>query len=148
MLIATIVKAKKLNDMKLINIIYFLSDKCSEHRKRHLEDLSLSKAEFNGLICMDKNQKITCKDFSERMGLSLSRGSRIIDRLVQKNYIQRIDSTSDRRCKMIYLTEKGKKARVQINDVIRKCEKKLTSSFSHDKLDRLKKDLLDLIKKL
>jgi DNA-binding MarR family transcriptional regulator len=137
-----------MSGQKLIEIIYSLSDKISAHRKKHLKDLELSKAEFKGLVCMDKDQQITCKDFSERMKLSLSRGSRIIDKLYQKNYILRTDYPSDRRCKMIQLTEKGKKARSRINNIIKKCEKTLTSGVSEDKLSRLKKDLLNLIQKL
>lgn len=148
MLVATIVKTKKTSDMKLIDVIYSLSDKCSEHREKHFKELNVSKAEFNGLICMEKDQKITCKYFSERMGLSLSRGSRIIDKLYQKDYIFRNDSSLDRRCKMIQLTEKGKKARSRIDNIIEKCEQTLTSGVSNAKLNVLKKDLLDLIKKL
>lgn len=134
--------------MKLTELIYSLSDKSTVHRKKHLKDLGLSKAEFKGLMCMEKDQEITCKEFSERMGLSLSRGSRVIDKLYQENYIYRTDSPSDRRCKMIQLTETGKKTRVQIDNIMKKCEQKLTSGISDDKLNQLKKDLLDLFQQM
>lgn len=148
MLLATIVKEKYMDDLKLIEIIYGLSDKCIVHRNKHLEKMFLSKAEFNGLICLEKHSEITCKEFSERMGLSLSRGSRIIDRLHQKNFIKRTDSPSDRRCKLVQLSEKGKKARNQIDKEKERCEKKLTSGIPQKKLDRLKKELLELMEKL
>jgi MarR family transcriptional repressor of emrRAB len=137
-----------MKNIKLIDIIYALSEKCSGHRENHLRELRLSKAEFNGLICMDKRREITCKEFSEKMGLSLSRGSRVIDKLYKKNYIQRNDSDSDRRCKMIRLTEYGKEVRNRIEEEKNKCEQKLVSALPENKLDQLKKDLVDLINKL
>jgi len=139
---------KKMSELKLVEIIYSLSDKCTAHRKKHLKELGLLKAEFKGLICMDKERKITCKDFAKRMGLSLSRVSRIIDRLYKKNYILRIDSRSDRRCKMIYLTKKGKYTQNKIERIMEQCEQKLTSDMADDKLNPLKRELLDLIQKL
>jgi DNA-binding MarR family transcriptional regulator len=137
-----------MNDARLIDIIYSLSDKCSQHRNKHLKELGLSKAEFKGLMCVDKNHQLTCKEFSERMGLSLSRGSRVIDKLYQKKYILRTDSPSDRRCKMIRLTQTGKEVRTQIDREKDKCEKKLTSEMPNKKSTQLKKDLLSLIDKL
>ncbi len=137
-----------MDHVKLIDVIYALSDKCSGHRNRHLREFELSKAEFKGLVCMDKHQEITCKEFSEKMGLSLSRGSRVIDRLYKRNYIQRTDSDSDRRCKMIRLTESGEGVRNRIEKEKNKCEKKLISVFPENKLIKLKKDLTYLISKL
>jgi len=137
-----------MNHMKLIDIIYSLSEKCSVHRKRHLKKLNISNAEFNALGCLDNQQKITCKEFSERMGLSFSRGSRIIDKLYKKKYVERMDSPSDRRCKVVLLTSLGKKAREQIHKEKNKCEHRLTKEISKEKLAQLKKDLMDLITKL
>ncbi|MCD6516247.1 MAG: MarR family transcriptional regulator [Candidatus Aminicenantes bacterium] len=134
-----------MENLKLIDIIYVLSDKCSEHREKHLRELRLLKAEYKGLTCMDKHREITCKEFSEKMGLSLSRGSRIIDKLYKRNYILRADSDSDRRCKMIRLTESGKEARNRIEKEKNKCERKLVSAIPGNKLDQLKKGLTDLI---
>ncbi len=135
-------------DKKLIEVIYTLAEKCSQHRNRHLKELGLSKAEFRGLMRINEKQKITCREFSERMGLSLSRGSRIVDKLYQRNYILRAGSSSDRRCKMIQLTEKGKKVRGKIAEEMNKCEQKLISEMSDAELKQLKKDLKALIEKL
>ncbi len=137
-----------MDHLKLMDIIYDLSDKCSGHRNRHLRELKLSKAEFRGLICMDKSREITCKEFSEKMGLSISRGSRIIDKLYKRNYIQRTDSDTDRRCKMIRLTEFGERIRNKIEEEKKRCEQKLITTIPEDKLIQLKKDLADLISKL
>lgn len=137
-----------MDHLKLMDIIYDLSDKCSGHRNRHLRELNLSKAEFRGLICMDKSREITCKEFSEKMGLSISRGSRIIDKLYKRNYIQRTDSDADRRCKMIRLTESGERIRNKIEEEKKRCEQKLITTIPENKLIQLKKDLADLISKL
>jgi len=97
---------------------------------------------------MDKSREITCKEFSEKMGLSISRGSRIIDKLYKRNYIQRTDSDTDRRCKMIRLTEFGERIRNKIEEEKKRCEQKLITTIPEDKLIQLKKDLADLISKL
>ncbi|MBD3415030.1 MAG: MarR family transcriptional regulator [Candidatus Aminicenantes bacterium] len=137
-----------MNNSRLVDIIYSLSDKCFQHRKSHLKQLGLSRAEFKGLVCVDKDNIITCKEFSMRMGLSVSRGSRVIDKLHQKNHILRTSSPSDRRCKMIQLTKKGQKTRARIDKEKDKCEQKLTSEMSGLQINQLKKDLLSLIDKL
>ena len=137
-----------MDHLKLIDIIYELSDKCSGHRNRHLRELKLSNAEFKGLICMVERREITCKEFSEKMGLSISRGSRVIDRLYKRKYIQRTDSDADRRCRMIQLTETGKGIRDRIEKEKSKCEKDLIAAFPEKKVNQLKMDLMDLISKL
>lgn len=137
-----------MDNLKLIEIIYSLSDKSIVHRKKHLEKMFLSKAEFKGLICLDRHREMTCKEFSERMGLSISRGSRVIDKLYRKNYIRRTGSHSDRRCKMVQLSKKGKIARNHIDEEKDKCEKKLTLGIPQNRLKELKRQLLDLIEKL
>ena len=110
-----------------------------EHKIR--KKLGLSEAEYRGIRCIGEGEKITCQEFSKRMDLSISRGSRIIDLLNKKEHIERVDCDADRRCKNIWLTKKGKEIRQRIEQEIRNVEDVLTAGYPDAKLILLKSDL-------
>lgn len=118
------------------------------YEKKIRKKLSLSEAEYKGILCICEMEKITCKEFSFRMNLSVSRGSRVVDRLVAKKYIERVDCDSDRRCKNIWFTEKGSEIRQMITEEIQNIEDALTSGYPDAKLMLLKGDLKRLCRKL
>ncbi|MGD9347679.1 MAG: MarR family transcriptional regulator, partial [Candidatus Aminicenantes bacterium] len=78
-------------DEQLVDILSELRKKCSDNEERIRISLDLSEAEYNGLLCLNNDEKVTCQEFSERMGLSVSRGSRVIDMLFEKGYLDRVD---------------------------------------------------------
>jgi DNA-binding MarR family transcriptional regulator len=111
-------------------------------------DLGLSEAEYKGFLCLGEEEKINCQEFSRRMGLSVSRGSRVVDLLCRKKYIERVDCDADRRCKNIWLTDKGKNVRRLITQEIQNIEDVMTSDFPDSKLMLFKSDLKRLSGKL
>ncbi|GAH38455.1 unnamed protein product, partial [marine sediment metagenome] len=50
---------------------------------------NISLAEYQGIMKINITERITCNVLSEKMGLSVSRGSRIIDNLVRKGYLDK-----------------------------------------------------------
>jgi DNA-binding MarR family transcriptional regulator len=82
------------------------------------------------------------------MDLSVSRGSRVVDRLCSKQYIERVDCDADRRCKNIWLTREGFAVRQKILEEIQKTEDVLTAEYPDAKLLLLKSDLKRLRGKL
>lgn len=129
-----------------------LVDILTELRKRYiaLEDkirknLHLSGTEYNALLSLNLGEKITCQEFSERMNLSVSRGSRVIDNLFEKSYLNRVDCSDDRRCKHVKLTKSGASIRKKIDKQRQECEQKLAADYSEQKLASLKKELRRLI---
>lgn len=125
----------------LLNMIQFLKKKCMERESVIKKKLGLSGSEYQGFQCVNENEKITCQVFSERMNLSVSRGTRIIDRLYRKGYFDRNDCSEDRRCKNIGLTPRGVQIKKMIEEFNRECEKKLTDGFSEKRIITLKKEL-------
>jgi DNA-binding MarR family transcriptional regulator len=103
--------------------------------------LGLSEAEYKGIRSIEEGEKITCQEFSQRMELSVSRGSRVVDRLCHKKLVRRVDCPSDRRCKNVWLTEKGALVRQKIEREIEKREAALNGAFSEKKLAQLKREL-------
>lgn len=136
-----------MEDEKLMDILADLKKECEAHEEMIRRSLNLSEAEYNGLLCLNKIEKITCQEFAERMNLSVSRGSRVIDKLFKKGYLDRIDCSEDRRCKRVELTKKGAAIRTKIDKKKQDCEQKLAADYSDPKLDLLKKELRRLILK-
>ena len=110
--------------------------------------LGLSEAEYKGFLCLGEEEKINCQEFSRRMGLSVSRGSRVVDLLCRNKYIERVDCDADRRCKNIWLTGKGKNVRRVLMQKIQNIEDVLISDYPDSKLMLFKSDLKRLSGKL
>lgn len=132
-------------DENLVDILTDLRKECEAQDKKVRRSLSLSEAEYNGLLCLKEDEKITCQEFSERMDLSISRGSRVIDKLFEKGYLDRLGCSEDRRCKYVELTEKGITVRRKIEKQRQDCEQKLAVDYSDQKLTMLKKELRRLV---
>ena len=132
---------------KLLDLVDQIREKCLAKEIEIRQVLGLAETEYRGLLCFDGNERITCQEFSARMNLSVSRGSRIIDRLYAGGYLDRADLSSDRRCKNIWLTKKGIAVRRRIDEQRQKCEEKLISDYSDSKIRKLKKELRDLSEK-
>jgi DNA-binding MarR family transcriptional regulator len=134
-----------LNDDNLVDILSDLKKECLASEEKIKKTLDLSEAEYNGLLCLNISEKITCQQFSERMNLSVSRGSRVIDMLFKKRYIDRVDCSEDRRCRHIMLTKKGMATRRKIDSHRQNCEQRLIVGYSERKLEMLRKELRRLI---
>ena len=131
----------------LLDVLSELRKECAAFEERIMKSLDLSEAEYNGLLCLDKDEKITCQEYSKRMSLSVSRGSRVIDQLFKKGYLDRVDCSEDRRCKNVKLTRDGVEIRLEIEKQRQECEQKLAEDYSDQKLTNLKKDLRRLVLK-
>jgi len=132
----------------VLDIVDKIREKCLVKEEEVRRALNLTETEYRGLLCLGGKEGITCQEFSARMNLSVSRGSRIIDQLYVRGYIDRADLSSDRRCKNIWLTKKGVTVRRRIHDSRKQCEENLLSGYSATKIRTLKKELRDLSDKL
>lgn len=133
---------------QLITILGEIEKGVFAHKNRIRKKIGLSEAEYKGVLCIDAGERISCQEFSRRMGLSVSRGSRVVDRLCMKKYIERVGCESDRRCKNIWLTKKGASVRRSITEELRNIEDILTAGYPEAKLMLLKSDLRHLCGKL
>ena len=136
-----------MGEISLYEILTELRKECVASEEKIRRSLDLSEAEYNGLLCLKKDEKITCQEFSERMGLSVSRGSRVIDKLFAKSYIGRMDCSEDRRCKHVEITKSGLDIQQKIDKHRQDCEQKLAADYSKQKLEMLKKELRRLMTK-
>ena len=100
---------------RLANLTFSLLANCQE-KEVHLAELhGLTQAEFRCLRLFGTDESLNNKTIAERMNLSPSRLTRIIDGLVKKRYIRRNIDSNDRRNMRVDLSTKGKALVQQLN---------------------------------
>lgn len=131
----------------LVDLIIELKKICmkDEEQIRTLCNISLS--EYQGIIKINITERITCNTLSKKMGLSPSRGSRIIDDLVKKGYLLRTTNSEDRRSFVLSLSSKGIKIRKKIEQERNNCEYRLRKNLSVREVELIKEGL-ELITKV
>ncbi len=95
------------NATKLADLTFSLLASCQEKENRLAEQHGLTQAEFRCLRLFSANETLNNKQIAERMSLSPSRLTRIIDGLVKKEYINREIDNTDRRNMCVSLSKKG-----------------------------------------
>ena len=131
-------------EKSLLDLINEIKQGCLEDEKHIRTICQVSLAEYKGILQIDVKERITCNALSQKMGLSPSRGSRIIDGLVRKGYFIRSTHPQDRRSFMISLSSFGLKMRKQIEQEKNHCEEKIRERFSEKEMNQIK-ETLDLI---
>ena len=109
-------KGKDENASKLADLTFKLLANCQEKETRLAEKYGLTQSEFRCLRLFNKDDVLNNKQVAERMNLSPSRLTRIIDGLVNKDYINRQIEPSDRRNMKVELSKRGKIIVQKLND--------------------------------
>lgn len=130
---------KKIND----NFEYNLNIRLSKF------DLTLSQGRVlkSILTANEQNQDIMQKDIEIELKLSNPTVTGIIKRLEAKAYVYREASISDRRSKLLYVTDKAKDVDKAILDSINENEQNLLACLSGPEQDNLKKYLMKIYSK-
>ena len=150
MLIANIANSIEVdNEMEenLVDLIIELKKSCMEDEKQIRNLCNVSLAEYKGIMEIETAERITCNLLSDKMGLSVSRGSRIIDGLVRKGYLLRMTNPEDRRSFVLSLSSKGAKIKDDIERERNNCEKRIREKLSAKEFDLIKKSL-ELVTKI
>ncbi len=150
MLTANIVNSTEVdNEMEknLVDLIIELKKGCMEDEKQIRTLCNVSLAEYKGIMEIETTERITCNVLSEKMGLSVSRGSRIIDSLVRKRYLLRMTNPEDRRSFVLSLSSKGAEIKKKIEQERNNCEYRLRKNLSAGEVELIKEGL-ELIAKV
>lgn len=118
---------------KIVNIIAKLSHDLGEMEevaKEHFnfQDLTVTQMHYLEVIATLENPNIT--ELASAMQITKPSVTVAIDKLIEKDYIHKVQSDEDRRNSHIHLTEKGKK----INDM---------HEYAHERFSELIKETLD-----
>jgi len=136
------------NEMEknLVDLIIELKKGCMEDEEKIRTLCHISLAEYKAVMEIDTTERITCNVLSKKMGLSPSRGSRIIDGLVRKKYLIRMTNSKDRRSFVLSLSPKGTKIKEQIKRERNNCERRIREKLSTKELELIKEGLELVIK--
>ena len=121
----------------LANLTFNLLARCQEKEARLAEQNKLLEAELKCLRIMDLEESINNQDVADRMNLSPSRITRIIDGLVKKGYILREIDREDRRNMKISLTEKGVNLTNKINNAFVEIHKEILKEIDNSQHESL-----------
>lgn len=84
---------------------------------QRLKPLGLSQAKWRTLLRLSLGDGISQRELSQRLDIEGPTLVGLLDRLSRDGYIERRESTRDRRSKTVHLTPKARKALVEINRV-------------------------------
>jgi DNA-binding MarR family transcriptional regulator len=109
-------------DKSIVELIFELKFACMSKELSIREKLGLSPAEYRGILSMQPGKAVSCMQLSNAMGLSKSRGSRVVDKLINNGYLKEAKKEADKRVINVILTRTGETALKEINSIMKECE--------------------------
>jgi len=125
----------------IVELIFELKFTCMTKEESIREELNLSPSEYHGLLSINPGEVVSCMKMSSSMGLSKSRGSRVIDKLIDGGYLKEAKNDGDQRIFNVKLTAKGISAIKKINSVMSECETAILKNVPSDELQTFTKTL-------
>ena len=122
----------------IMGLVYEMKRKCVQVDQRLMDDLNISQSELLFFSALNDCQGISSPELAKNMDLSLSRISRIVDKLVVNGYLDRNTDATDRRAITLCLTDKGKVIRRKIDAVRNECETRLLNTIPPDEIERFR----------
>lgn len=129
---------------RIIDLIIGIKGKCLDKEESIRLEYDLSPAEYKGILAMQPGEPCNCNALSKNMGLSVSRGSRVVEKLIQNKYIEQKISNEDRRNVILKLAPKGTRVRKKIEATLNECERTIQKRLTNSE----KKDTIKLFQKL
>ena len=91
---------------------------------------NLTLGEVACISIIAQHKTLSSKDLSSLMDLSPSRGSRVISRLIAREFIVGKPDENDRRYLSLFLTEAGKKCNLAIQQEKKCCEERILAELT------------------
>jgi DNA-binding MarR family transcriptional regulator len=140
-----IVISNKIMNRRIIDYVFQLKKKCLAEEAAIGKEVGLSPSEIHCIESVIPGERLSGNILSERMGLSPSRGSRVIDHLIEKGLLRRMEDPVDRRSIAITVTEKGAGVKQRVENAKRSCEAKITAKMDSEQIDEIKQGLKVLV---
>ena len=111
----------------------------AEHIGNTVQPFGLSLQQFNVLRILRGRKGIAAslESITDDMIHRMSNNSRIVDKLLEKEYVERVICPENRRKVNIFITKKGLRLLKKIDGIIDQTEEKLTASLSKKEMDQL-----------
>ncbi|MEH0834302.1 transcriptional repressor MprA [Pectobacterium cacticida] len=97
-------------EVLLLRLFMHVQSKILEHRNRMLKDQGINETLFMALLTLESQESYSIQpsELSAALGSSRTNATRIADDLEKRGWIERRESSSDRRCLHLHLTAEGK----------------------------------------
>lgn len=132
-------------EKRLFELIMSIRKKCLHTEEKIRSELGLTPGEFNGLLSLEPGERVQGAAFSERMGLSASRGSRVIGRMLTNGYINLETVPDNRRSAEASLTKKGIEMQKRLENRMGECEERITSQLDSKNAEKIRFALEQLV---
>ena len=136
-----IIKTEKKIPLESRTIIHFMlvNNKINEVISKVLKPFDVSLQQFNVLrILRGQNGKpANLSTLNERMVTKMSNTTRLVDKLILKDFVHRIVCPSNRRKVEINITSKGKKVLQKMDVAMLKAEESILKNISVKELEQL-----------
>lgn len=129
----------------LLDLIYHLKTGCIANEWRIMEETGLSPAEYNGIAALNPRENISGSALSQKLALSPSRASRVLDKMVKNGYLVRENDAIDRRKCTISLAKKGLDIKKKIDKLKSNCENKIRERLSEQEIAAITSGLKKII---
>ena len=129
----------------IMSIVYEMKKKCSQMDQQLMDELSISQSELLFFSSLNNCQGISSPELARSMGLSASRVSRVVEKLVVNGYLDRNPDASDRRAITLCLTDKGKIVRNKIDKVKNDCEARLLETIPSEEVEKFREIISKVI---
>ncbi|MFD2565256.1 MarR family winged helix-turn-helix transcriptional regulator [Aquimarina rubra] len=136
--IEDIIKTKTklpLSRKAIVNLLYtenWISDQINSELKVY--DISIQQFNVLRILKGQKGKPANLSTIQERMVSKMSNTTRLVDKLIKKNLVQRVLCETNRRKVEITITQQGNKFLEQVSPAMNSFEKKITSSLSEEEL--------------
>jgi DNA-binding MarR family transcriptional regulator len=127
---------EKVNE--ILGLVYEMKKKCAAIDFQLMENLHLSQSELLFFSSLDQCIGISSPELAKNMGLSPSRISRVIEKLVVDGYLDRNIDKTDRRAITLCLTDEGKKIRAEIDKNRQECEARLLNVLPESDVEKFR----------
>jgi DNA-binding MarR family transcriptional regulator len=115
---------------------------------RMLGELGLSFTQVKALHFLLDAGEVNVKDVADRLGMSLPAMSRSLDGLVRRGFIERIESTEDRRARLVRLLPAGRATIDEFSRARVSALEDFTAALSDEERAGLHKTLLPLVERI
>jgi len=132
----------------ILSLVYEMKQKCAQVDQGLMDDLNISQSELLFFSSLDNCLGLSSPELAKNMGLSASRVSRVVDKLVVNGYLDRNTDTSDRRAITLCLTPKGKVVRSKIDEVRNECEARLLGTIPSEEIERFRELISKIVKNM
>jgi DNA-binding MarR family transcriptional regulator len=134
--------------MEILGLVYEMKKKCAAMDNQLMEHLNLSQSELLFFSALDQCTGISSPELAKNMGLSPSRISRVIEKLVVDGYLDRNTDKNDRRAITLCLTENGKKIRSEIDKSRQECEARLLNVLPEPDIEKFREIIGKMIREM